>query len=93
MAKEKKQIQINLSDYARNEQDCGSSEYQVAKLSKEIQYLTGHCTTHKKDKSAIRGLVQKVNDRKRLLKYIHRIDFKLFQKLIKELDIRYRIST
>ena len=92
MAKDKKQIQIDLSAYAQNEQDCGSSSYQIAKLSKEIQHLTAHCTTHKKDKSAIRGLVQKVNDRKKLLKYLHRVDFPLFQKLIKELNIRYRIS-
>lgn len=93
MAKHKKQIEINVSKYARNENDCGSPEVQVAILSKEIQHLTQHCSQHKKDKSAIRGLVQKVNDRKRLLKYIHRVNFGLFQKLIKELEIRYRITS
>lgn len=93
MAKEKKQTKIEVHVYARDENDCGSPEIQVARLSSEIQHLTSHCQTHRKDNGAIRGLVQKVQKRKKLLKYLHKTNLPLFEKLIKELNIRYRIAS
>lgn len=83
---------IDVNAYKRSENDCGSPEYQVAKLTKEIAELTGHCQEHKKDNSAIRGMVRLVNKRKKLLKYLHSTSYETFAKLIKELNIRYRIS-
>jgi|GEM_PF-920982 small subunit ribosomal protein S15 len=87
---DKQNIDINV--YRRSETDCGSPEYQVAKLTKEIAELTLHCQTHKKDKSAVKGMVGRVNKRKKLLKYLHKTSYQTFTKLISELNIRYRIS-
>lgn len=83
---------IDISVYKRADSDCGSPEYQIAKLTKEIAELTGHCQAHKKDKSAIRGMVGRVNKRKKLLKYLHKTSYATFAKIIKELGIRYRTS-
>ena len=83
---------IDIDAYKRSENDCGSPEYQVAKLTKEIADLTGHCQTHKKDNSAIRGMVTLVNKRKKLLKYLYRTSYQTFTKIVKELNIRYRIT-
>lgn len=83
---------IDISVYKRSDSDCGSPEYQIAKLTKEIAELTGHCQIHRKDKSAIRGMVGRVNKRKKLLKYLHKTSYPTFAKLIKELEIRYRTA-
>lgn len=83
---------IDINAYKRSENDCGSPEYQVAKLTKEIAELTGHCQAHKKDKSAVRGMVRLVNKRKKLLKYLFNTSYETFAKVVKELKIRYRIS-
>ncbi|MCP8351933.1 30S ribosomal protein S15 [Candidatus Synchoanobacter obligatus] len=83
---------IDISAYKRSENDCGSPEYQIAKLTKQIAELTGHCQQNKKDKSAIKGMVSRVNKRKKLLKYLYNTSYSTFTKIVKELKIRYRIA-
>ncbi|MEC7030076.1 MAG: 30S ribosomal protein S15 [Pseudomonadota bacterium] len=83
---------IDISAYKRSENDCGSPEYQIAKLTHEIADLTGHCQQHKKDKSAVRGIVARVHQRKKLLSYLHKTSYTTFSKIVKELKIRYRTS-
>ena len=68
--------------------DTGSSEVQVALLSANIESLTGHLKTHKKDKHSRRGLVRMVARRRKLLDYLKSRDFDKYSKLIKELGIR-----
>ncbi|WII71961.1 30S ribosomal protein S15 [Bdellovibrio sp. 22V] len=68
--------------------DTGSPEVQVALLTAKINDLTVHFSTHKKDFHGRRGLVKLVNQRRKLLDYLHRKDVKRYQDLIKALDIR-----
>ena len=82
----KKQI---VSDYGRAPADTGSPEVQVALLSNDITLLTKHFETHKKDLHSKRGLTAKVNQRRRLLDYLKRIDLSRYQELIKRLGLRY----
>lgn len=91
MSADKQNIDISAA-YRRDENDCGSPEFQVAKLTQEIAELTVHCKQHKKDKSAIRGMVARVNRRKKLLKYLFNNSYSTFSKITKELQIRYRTS-
>ena len=83
---------IDVSAYKTSDNDCGSAAYQVASLTKKIAELTDHCKAHKKDKSAVRGMITMVNQRKKLLTYLRRTSMSTFNKLIKELNIRYRTS-
>ena len=82
---DKKTIQ---KQFQRHEGDTGSSEVQVALLTKRIEMLTEHLKTHKKDHSSRYGLIKMVSARRRLLDYLKKSDEGRYQKLIKELHIR-----
>lgn len=74
--------------FQRHEHDTGSSEVQIAVLTKEIEMLTEHLKANKKDHSSRYGLIRKVNTRRSLLDYIKREDEALYQKIIKDLSLR-----
>jgi small subunit ribosomal protein S15 len=65
-----------------------SPEVQVALLSERINYLTDHFKTHVKDHHSRRGLLQLVQQRRKLLDYLKRKDFDRYAELIKKLGIR-----
>ena len=74
--------------YQRHEKDTGSSEVQIALLSKRIEHLTDHMKLNKKDHSSRYGLIKMVSLRRRLLDYLKSQDSDRYQSLIKELGIR-----
>ena len=74
--------------FQRHERDTGSSEVQIATLSKEIEMLTEHLKINKKDHSSRYGLIRKVNTRRSLLDYLKRTDEPVYQKMLKELGLR-----
>jgi small subunit ribosomal protein S15 len=74
--------------FQRHDGDTGSSDVQIALLSKRIEMLTEHLKTHVKDRSSRYGLIKMVSARRRLLDYLKKKDVKRYQKLIKELNIR-----
>lgn len=74
--------------FERHEKDTGSSEVQVALLTKRIEHLTEHLKANKKDHSSRFGLIKMVNARRKLLDYLKRTDEPRYQSLIKELSIR-----
>lgn len=88
MAVTKEQISEIVKKFKTSDLDTGSSEVQIALLTAKINDLTTHFTTHKKDFHGRRGLVKMVNQRRKLLDYLHRKDVKKYQDLIKALDIR-----
>ncbi|MFH0878621.1 MAG: 30S ribosomal protein S15 [Lentisphaerota bacterium] len=75
-------------EYQLHSQDTGSSEVQVALLSRRIQELTQHLQANKKDHSSRRGLIVMVSKRRRLLDYLSRTDSDRYQKLIGSLGLR-----
>ena len=74
--------------FQRHEGDTGSSEVQIAVLTKKIELLTAHLKTHKKDVSSRYGLIRMVANRRKLLDYLKRKDAAKYQELIKQLGIR-----
>lgn len=62
--------------------DTGSPQVQVAILTEEVKELTDHLKTHKKDFSSRRGLIKKVSERRRLMKYLKREDPKAYDDLM-----------
>ena len=77
-----------IKKFGKDASDTGSPEVQIALLSEQIRALTEHAQTHKKDHHGRRGLIQMVGARRRLLKYLRRIDLERYSKLIKELGLR-----
>ena len=74
--------------FQRHERDTGSSEVQIATLTKEIESLTEHMKANKKDHSSRYGLIRKVNTRRSLLDYLKRTDEAVYQKVVKNLGLR-----
>lgn len=85
-AEQKAQI---VSDFQLNPGDTGSPEVQVALLTDRIKHLTEHFKAHKKDHHSRRGLLQLVNQRRSLLKYLKKKDLQRYQSLIERLGLRH----
>lgn len=85
---DKKQKQAIINKFKIHENDTGSSQVQIAILSEEIKQLANHLKLHKQDNSSRRGLLKKVSERKRLLKYLQREDEKGFIVLAKKLKLK-----
>jgi small subunit ribosomal protein S15 len=77
-----------IKEYARETNDTGSPEVQVAILSERIANLTGHFKTHVKDNHSRRGLLKLVSQRRQLLDYVKRKDEARYRSLIERLGIR-----
>ncbi|MEK7108448.1 MAG: 30S ribosomal protein S15 [Patescibacteria group bacterium] len=84
----KRQKENIIKKFASHQNDTGSPQVQIAILTSEIKDLTGHLRTHKKDHSSRRGLIRKVNERRRLLKYLEREDQKSAKKLKDALELK-----
>lgn len=83
---EKKQELIK--DNAREANDTGSPEVQVAILTERIRNLTEHFKDHHKDNHSRRGLLMMVNKRRTLLAYLKKIDLERYNSLIQKLGLR-----
>ena len=77
-----------IKEYGKSDNDTGSTEVQVALLTKRIDDLTGHLKEHKKDHHTRRGLLMLVGKRKRLLQYLENQDVKRYRSLIDKLGLR-----
>ncbi len=77
-----------ITKFKLNDRDTGSSEVQIALLTKRIRHLTEHLKANKKDKHTRYGLQKMVSQRRKLLKYLKRTETPRYQILIKELGLR-----
>ncbi len=77
-----------IKDHARDENDTGSPEVQVAILTRRINTLTDHFKAHAKDNHSRRGLLMMVNKRRSLLAYLKREDAQRYTDLIGKLGLR-----
>lgn len=77
-----------IKEYATHEGDTGSPEVQVAVLTEDINVLTEHIRTHKKDFHSYRGLMKKIGRRRHLLAYLRDNDVQRYRELIARLGLR-----
>ena len=77
-----------IKDNARDKNDTGSPEVQVAILTQRIRNLTEHFKGHHKDNHSRRGLLQMVNKRRSLLAYLKKKDVERYNALILKLGLR-----
>ena len=75
-------------DYQLHDRDTGSTDVQVALLSRRIKDLTEHLQGHVKDHHSRRGLIMMVSRRRRLLDYLKRKHEERYKKLIERLGLR-----
>ena len=84
-SKDKQEI---IDKYRIHEKDTGSSNVQIALLTKRINDLTSHFKLHPKDHHSRRGLLKLVGQRRRLLNYLNRRDPNQYKTLIQGLGLR-----
>lgn len=77
-----------IQTYQRVKDDTGSSEVQIALLSARIEKLTEHLKINKHDYHTRYGLTLMVSKRRRLMRYLKRIDATGYAALIEKLNIR-----
>lgn len=81
-----------IKKFKTHEADTGSAEVQIAILTEEVKRLTEHLKGHKKDFSSRRGLIKKVSQRRKLLKFLQRENLKSFEELTQKLKLKVKIS-
>jgi small subunit ribosomal protein S15 len=77
-----------IAKYARGENDTGSTEIQVALLTARIVYLTEHLKINKKDHSSRVGLLKLVGQRRRLMRYLKKVDLARWNIIKTDMGIR-----
>lgn len=77
-----------VREFGKSAQDTGSSEVQIAILTRRIESLNGHLALNKKDKHSRLGLVKMVGKRRKLLAYLKRKNEKAYLDLIAKLSLR-----
>ena len=78
----------STKDLSLHEKDTGSSEVQIAVLTKKIENLAKHFKKFKKDKHSSVGLLKAVNRRKKLLEYLKRKNVDSYKNLLSKLNLR-----
>jgi small subunit ribosomal protein S15 len=77
-----------VATYKVHDTDTGSPEVQIALLTERITVLTEHFKFHKKDHSSRLGLLKMVAQRRKLLNYLKRIEFRRYKTVIEKLGLR-----
>ncbi len=85
---DKKKKEAIIKKFRIHENDSGSAEVQIAILTEEIKELIEHLKVHKKDFSSRRGLLRKVGQRRRLLKFLEKDNPKSYESLVKRLKLK-----
>ena len=85
---DKKTKEKIIKKYRVHENDTGSTQVQIAILTEEIKQLTEHLKQHKQDNSSRRGLLKKVSERRKFLKYLQKEDVEQFKELALKLKLK-----
>ncbi len=85
---DKKAKEKIIKKFRVHDTDTGSPQVQIAILTEEIKELTEHLKKHKHDFSSRRGLLKKVGERRKLLKYLQKESAEQFLDLAEKLKLK-----
>jgi small subunit ribosomal protein S15 len=85
---DKKAKEKIIKKFRVHDTDTGSPQVQIAILTEEIKELTEHLKKHKHDFSSRRGLLKKVGERRKLLKYLQKESAEQFKDLATKLKLK-----
>ena len=77
-----------IEKYRVHPTDSGSSDVQIALLSRRILDMIEHLKVHPHDHASRRGLLMMVGRRRRLLNYLRKTDFDRYRQIIGSLGLR-----
>lgn len=87
MITKEKKLEL-VKQFGGSEKNTGDTAVQIAILTYEINELTEHFATNKKDLHSKRGFIAKIEKRKKLISYLKSEDFKRYQETISALGLR-----
>jgi small subunit ribosomal protein S15 len=85
---DKKNKEKIIKKFQEHANDTGSPQVQIAILTEEIKQLTKHLQEHRKDFSSRRGLLKKVSERRKLLKYLQKENEAAFKDVAEKLKLK-----
>ena len=77
-----------ISKFRRSEKDTGSSEVQIALLTKRMDRMVKHFEKFPKDNHSRRGMLIMISQRKRLLEYLKREEPNRYRAAVSALGLR-----
>lgn len=77
-----------IGEFKKHDTDTGSAEVQIAVVSRQIDELAAHLKKNPKDNHSRRGLLKMVSNRRKLLGYLKKKEPKMYEKVIKKLDLK-----
>ena len=83
----KEKIKI-IKDVGESEKDTGSTDVQIALLSKTIDKLVLHLKKHPQDVHSKKGLITMVIKRKKLLAYLKKTSEKKYSAILKKIGLK-----
>ena len=83
----KEKIKI-IKDVGESEKDTGSTDVQIALLSKTIDKLVVHLKKHPQDVHSKKGLITMVIKRKKLLAYLKKTSEKKYSAILKKIGLK-----
>ncbi|XP_067867191.1 small ribosomal subunit protein uS15m [Heterodontus francisci] len=93
MATHKEKLKLKTSQLVekvrRSPSDVGSTEVQIAILTAKIRNYQEHLQVHRKDKTNKRYMLMAIDRRKKLLKYLRRTRYEVFENVCTQLGIQY----
>lgn len=77
-----------IKNFALHSTDVGSPEVRIAILTKRIKNLARHLQKSKKDVHSRKGLIDMINKRRKLLRYLNMKDSSRYIQLVEKLELR-----
>jgi len=77
-----------IKDVSENEKNTGSTDVQIALLSKTIDKLVLHLKKHPQDLHSKRGLITMVIKRKKMLAYLKKVSEKKYSAIVKKIGLK-----
>ena len=77
-----------IKEFAVHGTDVGSPEVRIAVLTKRIKNLARHLQKSKKDVHSRKGLIDMINKRRKLLRYLNKSDNNRYIQLVEKLGLR-----
>ena len=77
-----------IKNFALHSTDVGSPEVRIAILTKRIKNLARHLQKSKKDVHSRKGLIDMINKRRKLLKYLNTKDSNRYIHLVDKLELK-----
>ena len=85
-------VNLAMQKIQHHSLDTGSAPVQIAVMTEQVMSLARHFTVHKKDKHSQRGFQILLARRRKMMKYLKKYDFALYQKTIKSLGLEKEAS-